>query len=45
MITAFFLTPLEIIGAFAGGVLALLGISAKTNKRNPPKGKRKKGKK
>jgi len=29
MLAAFFLTPIEIVGAFVAGVLALLGIGAK----------------
>jgi len=42
MLSLFFITPLEIVGAFCGGVLSLLGIGKKVNSRNSPKNKKRK---
>lgn len=44
MLGLFFLTPIEIVCAFVGGVASLLGIGAKTNKRNPDPRKKKRRK-
>ncbi len=43
MLAAFFLTPVEIIAACIGGILALLGLGKRRDPKSK-KGKRKKGK-
>jgi hypothetical protein len=48
MLGLFFLTPIEIVAAFIGGVLSLFGIGAAGNQNRKPGGKRgptKKGRK
>jgi hypothetical protein len=48
MLGIIFLTPIEIVAAFIGGVLSLFGIGAASNRNRKPGGKRpptKKGRK
>lgn len=45
MILGILLTPLEVIGMFIGGVLALLGLGATSNRNRKSGGKRGKNKK
>lgn len=40
MIGLFFITPLEIVSLFVGGVLSLLGLGAAGNRNRKPGGKR-----
>lgn len=40
MIGLFFITPIEIICGFAGGVVSLFGIGAAGNRNRKPGGKR-----